>query len=268
MDCCGRESLYSGTDRRRVLCSGSLDVHVWRADLDVPQETARTLMRVLSGEEIDRAERLVVEARRRHFIVARAVLRIILGAYTDVRPEELRFRAGVYGKPALESHRGREMPAFNVSHSHGLALYAIAAPGRRVGIDVEYIRRRVNWLGIAERQFAPGEAAFITGVPEDDRVHAFFRIWTRKEAYLKATGKGLSVPLNHFDVSRLPGGQACFVDEGGLLKEMQGWSFQDLAPCDGYTAALAAEGKVDGLYLGQWTGEDFGLPDGFECRGD
>src|SRR5207249_8265351 len=148
---------------------------------------------------------------RDRFIVGRAVLRLILAGYVHELPRRLRFDYGPHGKPAL-AHDGKPHAThFNVSHSQGLAVYAITR-GKEIGIDIEYVCPARSIDAVAETAFSPWELAALQSLPPDRRQIAFFTCWTRKEAYLKARGEGLSLPLEQFDVSLAPGEPAALLD--------------------------------------------------------
>jgi 4'-phosphopantetheinyl transferase len=234
-----------------TLTLGSDEIHVWRASLDRPLSQVRLLLHTLSPDEQGRAERFHFQRDRERFIVARGVLRTILGRYLRTAPEQLSFRYSPYGKPALAPEFSGEMIHFNVSHSHGLALYAFTR-GREVGIDLERLRPNVEEEQIAKRFFSPREIAMLRALPRDLRQHAFFLCWTRKEAYIKATGKGLSLPLDQFAVSLTPGHPAALLYTQADPHAALGWSLQDLTPAPDYAAALAVEGHGWSLACWQW----------------
>ena len=150
-------------------------MHVWRAALDVPESQVRSLWYTLTADECQRAERYVFEKDRTHFVVARGLLRVLLGRYLGQDPPHLRFTYGPHGKPALATDTGGGALRFNVSHSHGLALYAITR-GREVGVDVERIRPEVAQEKIAERFFSPREVTAIAGSACAAPSHSFFRL--------------------------------------------------------------------------------------------
>lgn len=163
------------------------EVHVWKARLDLDPEELSRLAQTLSTDEQARAARYRFEVHRRRFIAARGCLRRLLAQYLGCQAAAVRFRYGPSGKPAVVSEADLR---FNVSHSDDVALYAFAQ-GREVGIDVERIREARGWERIAGRYFTPGECALLDAVPPALRAAAFFQLWTRKEAYLKARGEGL-----------------------------------------------------------------------------
>jgi 4'-phosphopantetheinyl transferase len=214
-------------------------VHVWSARLkEFAGQTAR-LLRLLSPDERDRAERFHFTKDREHFIAARSLLRILLSRYLDSPPHQLSFNYNPYGKPALAGHDGSLR--FNLSHSNGIALYAFTRE-REVGIDVEYIRRDVVEEAVAERFFSAQEVKSLRSLPAEVQPQAFFNCWTRKEAFIKAIGEGLSYPLDEFDVSLIPEEPAALLGTRNDPPEAARWSLSALPVDEGYAAALAVEG--------------------------
>ena len=236
------------------LTLGNNEVHVWRASLDLPASQVQRLRYTLSAEELRRAAGYHFQKDRKHFIVARGVLRDILGRYLKIEPSQLRFCYNSYGKPGLAGETIGETLCFNVSHSHALALYAVTHD-RAVGVDVERIRPDLADEDIAERFFSPREVAALRALPANMQPEAFFNCWTRKEAYIKARGKGLSISLDQFDVSLAPGEPTTLLSVNGESKEASRWSLQELVVGSGYAAALAAEGHDWQLKCWQWRDE-------------
>jgi 4'-phosphopantetheinyl transferase len=183
--------------------------------------------------------------------VGRGLLRIILGHYVEAPPEGLRFCYNPYGKPALDPTQDRGSLRFNLSHSGGRALYAVAR-GREVGVDVETIRTEFAGLAIAERFFAPAEVAVLRDLAPEHRTRAFFSCWTRKEAFIKARGKGLSIPLDTFEVSLAPGAPAALLATHDDRDEAARWTLFDLDPGPGFAGALAVEGDRCRHRFGTW----------------
>ena len=216
----------------------SNEVHIWLADLD--QHSADSLKSLLAEDEIVRAERFHFEKDRRHYTVARAWLRKLLAAYLGTTARELRFNYAEKGKPSLEGAEN-SLLNFNLAHSHGKGIYAFSR-GRELGIDLEFLREDFGGEEIAERFFSPGEIAALRSVPADLTKQAFFNCWTRKEAYIKARGEGLSMPLDVFDVSLAPGEPAALLRNHKEPAEVGRWSMQSLSVADGYVAALVVEG--------------------------
>jgi len=234
-----------------TLMLGDNEVHVWRASLELPSFQVRRLQRNLSEEELERAERFHFQRHRSHFIAARGLLRVILGRYLKTEPRRLRFQYGPKGKPELAGDTSRRALRFNVSHSHGLALYAVTHD-REIGIDVERIRPDVASEKIAERFFSPREAATLRELPAEVRQQAFYTCWTRKEAYLKAIGEGITLRLDQFEVSVTPGEPATLLSIHGDPKEASYWSLKKLDPGPGFVGALAVKGHGWDLRCWHW----------------
>jgi 4'-phosphopantetheinyl transferase len=177
-----------------------------------------------------------------HFIVARAVLRMILGRYLQIEPKQVQFSYGYHGKPELAERLGDTELRFNLAHSHELALYAFTR-GREIGVDIEYLRFIPDAEQIAASFFSAGEIAALQALPANQRQMAFFACWTSKEAYVKAVGKGLALPLDQFEVSLAPGEPAGLLNVKGAPGEAPRWSLNTWTPAPGYVAALAVKGR-------------------------
>src|SRR5689334_19989736 len=188
-------SMWSAPPPALTLSNG--EVHVWRAPLEQPDALQEMFLRSLAEDERARASRFHFEKHRRRFVVARGYLRTLLARYLDVQPDEVRFAYGHYGKPSVDHAHGLR---FNMSHSHEVAVYAFVQE-QEIGVDVEYIKTDFATEDIARKFFSKQEADALMSLPKDEQGRAFFRCWTRKEAYIKAIGSGLSHPLNEFDVS-------------------------------------------------------------------
>src|SRR5277367_2823395 len=180
------------------------EIHVWRASLSTDEPTLRRLEATLADQEKARAARFIFERDRDRYIAARGIVRDLLGQYLRCAPQSIEFVYGPHGKPALAGAALRPAICFNLSHSHGLAVAAIGRE-REVGIDVELIRPAFAGQEIARRYFSAKEIAELIGLPAELRAEGFFLCWTRKEAYIKAKGDGLYIPLDSFDVSLTPG---------------------------------------------------------------
>jgi len=230
---------------------GCDEVHVWRATLDQTPSQIQSFRHNLAADEQARAGRFYFARDREYFIVARGVLRAILGGYLKRAPESISFCYSSHGKPALAGESDGDAIRFNVSHSHGTALYAVTR-GREVGIDVERIRFNLAVAEIAERFFSRQEVAMLQTLPTEEQREAFFYCWTRKEAYIKARGEGLSLPLDQIDVSLAPGKPDAVPGTQPDSSEASRWSLQELAPAPGYVAALAVEGHGWRLACWQW----------------
>jgi 4'-phosphopantetheinyl transferase len=208
------------------------EAHVWRVDLgpalSVPAESG-----ILSGEERDRAAHFHRPADRARSIAARAGLRELLAGYVGAAPEALRFTAGPHGKPALEPGIAAAAPRFNVAHSGRLILLAFAACD--VGVDVEEMRVGVEVEELARRFFSADETGALAAAPPLERDRVFFRIWTRKEAFLKSHGTGLSSPLTAFTTTSRSGAPLASI---GAVGGLPSGFLSDLDPADGYTGAV------------------------------
>ena len=228
------------------------EIHLWVADLDEALPALGLLRGALSAGERRRAAAFRFELHRQRFIAARGVLRDILSRYLCCPPASVAFTYGPHGKPALRNQRSSECQlTFNLSHSEAIALYAIAS-GRQVGVDIERVRTELNFDDIAEANFTIAELRALGRLPADRRAVGFLNCWTRKEAYVKARGAGLSVPLQTFEVSLAPG------DPGALLrtcdapgKEIR-WTVHDVPLGPEFAAAVALEGQISQLLFRQW----------------
>jgi 4'-phosphopantetheinyl transferase len=221
-------------------------VHVWRALLEVDPSTLRRLKSTLAQNELERAERFIFDPDRNHFIAARGILRDVLGRYLQCAPKTIDFVYGARGKPAISSAGSRHPFCFNLSHSHGLAVIGIARK-RELGIDVEMIRSEFASEEIAKRYFSAKEIDELCGLPVELQTEAFFLCWTRKEAYIKAKGDGLHIPLDSFDVSLTPG-----LSPELHTPDRSRWSLRSFSPGPGYVAAVVEEGNGSQLRYFSW----------------
>jgi 4'-phosphopantetheinyl transferase len=217
-----------------------IDLWTWPLEAS-PRETA-ALEAVLSTNERRRAASFVFALDRHRFVVGRGRLRQILSRYVALPPEALRFRYGAHGKPALSP--GRPAPCFNLSHSGGLAALVIADCD--VGVDIEEVRPVDG--AVAERFFSASENAALRGLRGVDWRDAFYRCWTRKEAVVKALGKGLSLRLSSFDVSVAPSASLLLRLEGCREAASQ-WSIVDVALPRGLVGAIAARTMGRGMNI-------------------
>jgi len=217
------------------------EIHVWCASLATDEATSQQFESTLADQERERAGRFIFARDRDRYIAARGILRDLLGKYLRCAPQSIEFAYGPYGKPALAGADSRPAICFNLSHSHGLAAVAIGQE-REVGIDVELIRAEFASEAIAKRYFSAKEIDELSRLPAELRTEGFFLCWTRKEAYIKAKGDGLQIPLDSFDVSLSPGRPATLssVDEPR-------WGIESFVPSlvseRRYAAAVVAEGK-------------------------
>jgi 4'-phosphopantetheinyl transferase len=231
------------------------EVHVWRATLRQGESMLSESSALLSDDERERARRFHFQEDRDRYVAARAALRDILSRYLQTPPAAIKFRYSPHGKPALSDPHASDGLSFNLSHSHEVALYAVAG-SRAVGIDVERVREGNEVEDIARHFFSPEEVSALNGLPGGRRASGFFDCWTRKEAYIKARGEGLSRPLNSFTVSFVEGEAATIVQTGADDGKGAEWSLFGLTPGADYAGALVVEGCVTRLSRWQWPGFD------------
>ncbi len=215
------------------------EIHIWRLLISDVEVATRRVLAVLTPSERDRATHLAIPAARQEFIVGRAVLRHVLGNYLDCRPADVPLGRGPHGKPGLLG--GHPDIRFNVSHSHGLVLYGVAR-GREVGVDVERIRPVPDGRQLAERFFSRREARELSQLPATEFATGFFNCWTRKEAYAKATGFGLALPLDSFEVSLAPGTPATLALLDVAAPQKRSWDIRAIPLGDAYVGAVVSEG--------------------------
>jgi len=242
------------------------EVHLWRVNLEAvagegaAQEPSHEQWSgLLSEDEQARAARFHFARHRQYFTATRAILRRILAAYLDTDPKDLSFAYGAKNKPALSAEHADSALAFNVSHSGDMALFAFTR-SRQVGVDVELIRCDFDTSAIARRFFSAAEQSQLAALDPEQRHEAFFRCWTRKEAYIKAIGEGLSLPLDQFDVSLKPNDHDALLATRPNEPEAKRWSLRDVAARPGYCAALCVSGTDWKLI--DWNTDADGSPNG------
>jgi 4'-phosphopantetheinyl transferase len=217
------------------------DTHLWAAGLDSPEEFLRRCERLLSPDERQRAARFRMEPLRNRYIAARGTLRILLGRYLGADPAELLLCYKPHGKPELRPPWNDRGVEFNVSHSADLAIYAFIR-GRAIGVDVEAVRPMPNAAGLLERFFSAAEVAQWQQTAPERQEAVFFQGWTRKEAWLKAVGSGLTFPLSQFCVTM--DGPARVLSIRGDRASAAQWQLESCEPCRGYFAAVAWQGAT------------------------
>jgi 4'-phosphopantetheinyl transferase len=223
--------------RARITSLGPGEVRVWLAELDAGAAVVDRMVAVLSPDERERAGRFHFRRDAMRWIVARATLRDILGSYLETDPGAIAFTYGKHGKPALGgSAEGADLQ-FSVSHSADLAAYAVTI-GAPVGVDVERLRAVQYLDAVAERAFSPRECAVLRALPVDLGLAGFFNCWTRKEAYIKALGEGLSYPLERFSVSLAPGAPARLESVDDAPAHLQTWTMEALPLPAGFAGAV------------------------------
>jgi 4'-phosphopantetheinyl transferase len=217
------------------------EVHVWYASRRCEASEVKKLSEYLDEAERGRAERFHFKEDGQGFIIARGLLRLLLSRYLKLSPERLRFDYNPYGKPAVAADSSGSDIRFNLSHKGGLILYAFCV-GREIGIDVEQLRAELDILSIARSYFSDAEVARLGSLPAGMRRRGFFNAWARKEAYIKALGRGLSQPLNQFEVSLAPGEPARLLRAAHDDREVMRWRLLELPVGQEYAAAIAVEG--------------------------
>ena len=227
------------------------EVHVWQFGLDSLPALLENYHQTLNEAEQNRAARFYFERDRNRFTTGRAILRNILGLYLNENPTSLQFEYGPQGKPGLVlNENGKDRLEFNLAHSHRLALLAVTT-NQRLGIDIEYTKGNIAFNELVARFFAPSEVVTFQRLPASQQPEAFYNAWTRKEAYLKACGGGITGGLDRVVVSFIPGQPARIMEIGQDKKEAARWSLAALHPAPDYQAALVVETPVI-LTLKQW----------------
>jgi 4'-phosphopantetheinyl transferase len=228
------------------------EIHIWCASLDQPTSLIEKLVCTLSIDERTRAGRFYFEKDRKRFVVRHGILRMILGYYLGVEASELQFCYGRNGKPRLADTFGNGAILFSMSSSEGLALYGFTR-NREIGVDVECVRDIPEMDQIIELIFSARETQVYRALPKHLKREAFFACWTRKEAFVKATGDGLSKPLDKFELTVNPGEPATLLEIDGDSRSACRWSIHDSKPASGFAAAIVAEGRNWGLNCWKWT---------------
>lgn len=234
---------------------GPGDVQIWRVDIAPIARLIPPLLTRLSPEERVRADRFVFDRHRFRYVRARAALRALLGRHLQVPPGDVALRAAPGGKPYL-ADTGSSL-YFNVSHSGDLALIALTMGGE-IGVDIEAVRAPADdWVALARRYFAAEEVAALEHYPAPERVQAFFRCWTRKEAVVKLLGDGLRMPLDRFIVPLDETAIApVLLSDGGAVP----WHLTPLIPAPAYWGACATYRRPDRVVLKQWAESSDDLP--------
>ncbi len=218
---------------------GGENVHLWQASLSQPEPLHRQLSAFLFPDELERAARFYFERDRHRYITARGFLRLLLGAYLQTDPARIRLSYNEFGKPKLDApHRTRLN--FSLAHAQDKVIYSFT-PGCRVGVDLEHVRPMPDEDHFAAMFFSDRESRLLGALSGAEKTASFFRLWTCKEAYLKAVGAGLAGELNQVEVAFMPTGEARFLSLGGDLDRAQQWLLELFTPWEGFQAALTVE---------------------------
>jgi len=223
------------------------ELHVWRASLSLPPALLQRMANTLNASENERAGKFLVAQARERFVAARGVLRQLLGIYLALPPNKIEFRYGPHGKPSLSGAHNSKI-SFSVSHSQGMGLFAFAGSAE-VGVDIEEVKADFKGMQIASHFFSDQEIADLARLPPNLADNGFFECWTGKEAYVKARGEGLSLPLRNFTLRLVSGGQV-LRDEVGRR-----WSCYALKPAPGFAGAVVGEGEGWSLKYYEWPTE-------------
>jgi 4'-phosphopantetheinyl transferase len=233
----------------------SNDTVVWLVNQNQSAARVEEFFHTLSTDEQERARRFCFEKDRNHFIVARGVLRYLSGVFLETTPNKIRFKCGEHGKPSLSNEFSSTNLKFNVSHSGGSALFAFSR-GRELGVDIERIQPKSATEEIWKLHFSLAEIEMLRSLPGSIRVDAFFDCWTRKEAYIKAIGEGLSCPLDSFDVTVAPGDPARLIETRAHALAPSHWTMRSLDVGPDYKAALVVQGSDWKLQCWRWDEAD------------
>lgn len=230
------------------------DVHIWRASLDVDLELLEAQRSVLSEREIGKIDRLRLPVVYRRSLAAQVTLRQLLSRYLDCPPREVTYQYGSHGKPCLDAAVHPSPIYFNMTHSNDMALYAIS-DFAEVGVDVELVKPGRQMLEIAERYFAPSEYQQMLSLPEVEQLSAFYKCWTAKEAFVKATGEGLSFGLDRFEVDLSIGAgdaRSSLIKIDNSIDAARPWYLTSFSPEENYLGAIATEGQPNELCFIQY----------------
>lgn len=215
------------------------EVHVWISEPEQIEEPRllEVYRGVLSPQEREQQQKFYFEKHRRQYLVSHALVRLTLSRYAPVRPEAWTFRTNAYGRPEVVGE-GSPRLHFNLSHTDGMAVVAVAFDAE-VGVDVENAQRPGETVSLADRFFAPAEVAALRALPAERQQERFFEYWTLKEAYIKARGMGLSLPLDRFAFELRSGQLPRISFDPRLQDDPESWQFVQLRPSARHQAALA-----------------------------
>ena len=219
------------------------EAHIWYVDLDALSRRYSELTHILSSDERGRADKFRFPVDQRQFIASRCALRIFIGKYLGIEPAEVEFQFGEFGKPAQKNDRSL---VFNISHSKGAGIFAFAEEFD-LGVDIEFCKKKLEILDIANRFFSKNEIASLCRLPAEQRLQGFYNCWTRKEAFIKAAGKGLSFPLDEFEVSLDPTKPVEVLAIHTNPDDVANWSLFSFSPAENYAGAVAINGRVGKL---------------------
>lgn len=232
-------------DPPETLILNEYEAHVWRADLALDKYSQTTFLQLLSPEELTRARKFRFEKDRRTFIIARGILRSLIGKYLKINPAAISFHYSRFGKPGILDNNCLR---FNISHSENMVLCAFAKKFD-IGVDVEFINPDIEVKDIAANFFSVNEIRNLLALPANQQTLGFFNCWTRKEAFIKAVGEGLSFPLDKFEVSLKPGEPAKLLSTDWEPNAVSKWSMYAMTPNENFVGSLAIESAVHEIKL-------------------
>ena len=215
------------------------DVHIWRINLNSSELQLQSFQETLSSDEIARAERFYFPEHQQRFVAGRGSLRAILGQYLGIDPKQVEFEYQPRGKPLLGAKFADQGLLFNLSHSQDLALLGVSYQ-HQIGVDLEYVRTMSDLEGLAKRFFSAREYEYLRLFSHEEQQQIFFRYWTCKEAYLKATGDGL-MQLEEIEISLTQ-------NQPSQLLVSEDWSLRELTPADNFAAAVVVAGSYVNLH--------------------
>jgi 4'-phosphopantetheinyl transferase len=225
------------------------EVHVWCASLDDAAYPIEAYDKLLTDKERERAKRFVMKRDRNRYVFSKGMLKTLIKSYTGLGPDKLQYLSGPYGKPNLDAGLSKGRLSFNMAESAGYALFAFTQ-NREIGVDIERIRDIPEIERIVSLFFSEGEQAEFASLPPQEKKQAFFNGWTRKEAFIKALGVGLSMPLSKFGISLAAGNPVSLVYLDKDIASRGQWTILDVSPLPEFSAALAVEGS--GFIIRSW----------------
>lgn len=243
----------AGNSLTNVPCLAQDEIHIWTVGIDGQRNGHARRVEMLAPAERSRASCFRSEIDAARFIQRRTALREILGGYLGIASQDVAFTANEFGKPSVFAPKTCTDLSFNASHSGALALIAVSRSGQ-IGIDVELLRSGVEGRAIAARFFAANEVASLVALRPHDQVEGFFNAWTRKEAIVKALGRGLSIPLDSFEVSLRPREPPAILRWDIPGDGAERWRIHHLEPASGYVGALAVDSATRICRFWSWAG--------------
>ena len=226
-------------------------VTVWKINLQHLNPDQSSYNRFLSDQELEKSKRFYFEKDQRRYVQSHAILRMILGEILGVSPITLQFISNRFGKPYISSQHGYSELFFNLSHSQSGVVIAVSQ-GIECGVDIEYQRDVFPSREIAEHFFSKVEIRSLLALPPEQQKEGFFNCWTRKEAFIKAKGQGLTIPLDSFDVSLVPGEAARLLQSRLEPDDSERWSLVHLDTWNQYSSALCAQSKNISYVIEEW----------------